>query len=429
MTAPADVRTAAGLFPSRLLMGLPVLMILVVLVGSCSSGVTLVSMPDDGAAESIGATSATEEFVDESASDGSAGDGSAVDEQASAEDPEPTDEPTPLPATPVPPTPVPPTPEPELLQLPVYGPTGAPDLLAGRPGPPVSCSPAPADTTAVWAAPNWQVGDVRDLVLYSRREDSRSPTTTTGFSETPVTLESLGGSASGSRTFRWDSGDTNLSALGVPPDSAALGLLDGLAVPAITYRVDEILQLEAVENADELRAFAGELYGRLAQVDPAVADAGAQFIGSLPDEALGQLFAGDVMITHILEGFELAPGELIEVPDLLPNNFGGRPFPATTRVALSELVDEDGCVRFELATVLGDEALPILLESLSALMGLDLNDPDIAAEAEQFRIETYVVGQYDSAIEQFRSVAVQRSVVAADQSRLDTSFLLDVTPG
>lgn len=305
-----------------------------------------------------------------------------------------------------------------------------PDRAIERPGPPIACTPAPTDMVSVWMAPIWQVGDIRELIQYKQRIDSRSPEVV-GFSETPIRLQVLAADDA-TVTFEWRPEVTDLSSLIQTPLAAALigDLLDDLPPQPIVYRIGPTVQLEAVENIHELRSYTADLYQALGKALPGLEGA-AEMVLDLPDETLGQLLAKDVLTIHGLEGLEIGVNDAIMIDDELPNPFGGDALAAKTRIDLTDLVDSDGCVQARMVTELDAEtALPALLNALATLTGDDdVDNAELAAVAASFSIVNTVVGQWDAGSGLFRTIVATQSINDGLIQRVDTRIIIDITDG
>ena len=295
---------------------------------------------------------------------------------------------------------------------------------------PFACTPAPEDLDRVDLTPPWSDVTERQLELRLRREDSRRDTPD-GFSRTPVdlTIEQLDGELS----FRWASRTTLFDGLDISATEERLlePLIERAPRQVLEYRLDADRLWIGPDNPDELRENIDDTYDLLVGLgafDETLVAEVRQFYAEMPDEQLALTFAQEPQIFHSFEGLELLVDERFEFPDLVPNAFGGEPFPATTSIWVDELIDEDGCVRVELQTTPDPESFTrILFETLRDAFG---NEPD-QAEADElgetFRIETTVVAQFDQGTGFFRSVSTTRFVTDGQEERVDTRSVLDVT--
>lgn len=294
-------------------------------------------------------------------------------------------------------------------------PTSSTSAASTTRAPAIDCQPAPPDTGVVLTGPTWQNGVQRELEVQIRKSTSPSAA-----SLTPVTLTVLETVGSGGARFEWVSSQTALN--GVPARPDLEDLLEGAPKERIVYSVDDDRYFRAVENVDELRTAYGETFDLLvdAGMSEAEVTAGREFLDGLSDDGVSQIFSERPMIYHALEGFELEVGQSRSGDDVLPNVFGGEPFPAVSTVGITNLVDDDGCVEVTMTVVVvPDEFIRILSESL------DLAGPP--PDESDATIENTVIAQYDLHTGLLRSVSATQFIRIDGQERIDETTIRDVT--
>ncbi|GEM_PF-5233619 len=101
----------------------------------------------------------------------------------------------------------------------------------------------------------------------------------------------------------------------------------------VRYRVDHTGAFVGVDNIDELRAAGLQAADLLAELDPddPTIDSVRELFAELPDESIVAIFAEEPQVFHYFDGLFIDVDDPLEGPDVLPNAFGGEPFPATTR--------------------------------------------------------------------------------------------------
>ncbi len=296
------------------------------------------------------------------------------------------------------------------------------------------CTAAPESTTFVVTLPPWSDGAQRTLEVQSGRQD-----TSGGFPPdlilTPVHL-TVEASADDGWRFLWDAGPTLLDDLRTP--QLALDQLTPLLaeVPRerIRYRLSEDRVWLEVDNPDEIRQAALDTLDLispwLSTMDPATfsTDSVAQareLFATMPDEDLAQLFSQRPQLLHELEGIEIAVDAAYKFSGLLPNPFGGGPFPATTTIEVVDLIDEDSCVAIEMSVVPDPEDFArIAAETLRQTLA---TEEELRATTDAFELETLVVGQYDHGSGFFRRLTATERVSFESEEIIETTIITDVT--
>ncbi len=171
------------------------------------------------------------------------------------------------------------------------------------------------------------------------------------------------------------------------------------AARSIEYSTDESGAYGHVENLDALRGQAERIVDKLEGLrgsSPELAESTAAMRDLLlSDSFLQTTVVEDVAVMHAAYGLVLDPDERITAPDELPNPFGGRPFPATSSVALLTPRDGDGCAVVEMTvTPEPDATAEILIESLVDLVGED-ESRAMADEVSGFTIRNTIRYAYD----------------------------------
>lgn len=296
--------------------------------------------------------------------------------------------------------------------------TAAPDL---------ACEPIPEGHSFVELSPVWNLGVVRDLQLTMIKERSDS-SRSDGKSVTPVRVEVVGAD-NGVATIHWSHGDSDVYVDGVRVPSALLGPLRNVVSQFdFRYRLDTDGTWLGLDNVDELRESFGEFFLELsAGSEQAESESMAQVLAtfeSMSDEAFGALMAEDAMVYHFFDQTWFERDEVFEVPDELPNPFGGESFPAISSLTVKEFADEDGCVLIEQVTTLDPvEAERILLVTMQEVFGFDEGE-ELPGE---FEITNTITAQYDYGTGFFHSVLAEQRISMDGESSYEASRLDDVT--
>lgn len=252
----------------------------------------------------------------------------------------------------------------------------------------------------------------------------------TGAGTTPITIEVEQVDESGA-LLRWRSGLTAVAGFSAD-DLAAMGLsLDDVPKQNILYRIDADGFYAGVENVDEIRSVAVESLDFLAPVigDEETVESLRRVYGALGDEELVTVFAEEPSIFHLLDGAVLAPDDSIESSDVLPNAFGGEPFPAVTTFAVTNLQDTGGCVEATLTTVPDPEEFArILFESVSDAFGVPLDEIDEAEAIRSFDVRNQVVLRIDYLTGEVRQVVATQEITAEGMTRVEATTLTRVSP-
>ncbi|MDA3038379.1 MAG: hypothetical protein O3C27_02415 [Actinomycetota bacterium] len=297
------------------------------------------------------------------------------------------------------------------------------------------CQPASDATTSVVVGPPWSDGVVRDLLFERSRRDSRTRDLERFVGVTPVRLTVA--EAAGRLSFSWESESTVFDESTFFRDMGAvemIAVLDSLPPPSLRYSVSGERGVE-IENIEDLRAWPAKFLRsfasasseseRLEQVEQV-----EQMYAAMPSEVIAERFADLPGLLHYLDGSEFRPGEVREVPDLVPNLLGGEPIPATTRHEVLDLIDDDGCVAIKVRTVPDTEAFTaVVLETLRQRLPGSLTEEDLRAELGRLEIELTTIAQFDVGSGFVRRVTSTQRIGSGSHIRIDTTVITDMTAG
>lgn len=268
--------------------------------------------------------------------------------------------------------------------------------------PPVAaskCTPVGAADAPVEIVSRWATGDVQPFTLTTTREDAVNPSRN-GTGTTTLEVRVMEAGDDGSR-LAWESGDTivDLGAELGADEQAAFEELSELGRFSIEYSTDQSGAFDLVENLDALRSQVERIIAKLEELGgdaPELAESAAAMRDvMLSDTFLQTSLVENVLIFHGAYGLVLEPDETITTPDELPNVLGGRPFPATSSVAVLTPRDGDGCAVVEvIVTPEPDAAAEILTETLTELVGEDDSEA-MAEELRGFTIRNTIRYVYD----------------------------------
>lgn len=290
-----------------------------------------------------------------------------------------------------------------------------------------ACTPAPDGAATFATGAEWPVGEHRDLTVGSA-SSSESAVEPTDLLAVRVTALS---SSADHASLSWESAPTVLPDLvhlpGVGGELAALG--DAVPAERVVYDVAGGA-FDRVSNVDEIRATVRDTFDVLEQ------NAALDFHSSirvrltldgLSDDALAGLFAEGPELYHRLDGLELRLGEPIEAAGVLPNAFGGPPFPAIEVTELTDVVDGDGCasVRRTVSTD-PDRVREVLATSLAA-QGVAGDSREFEDALAAFSVGRVLVGQFDHATGRLWKLSGVQLVRFGEQRRFDTTVITDVT--
>lgn len=281
------------------------------------------------------------------------------------------------------------------------------------------CTPASDEVEVINVGADYADGDTIHLELEKMKTGTALPA---GAGTTPITIDVEQVDQNGS-LLRWRSGETTVAGFSAE-DLAAAGLsLDDAPRQNILYRVDPSGFFAGFENIDEMRATADEALEFIAPIieDEQLVEQLRQVYGGLSDEEFTTTFAEEPTLFHVFDGATLAVDDKLEEPDILPNAFGGEPFPAISTLAVTNVQDSDGCVEITLTTTLDpEEGARILLDSVSETFDIPLEEIDEAATLESFDLENVVVVRVDYPTGQVQQVVGTQRITVEGQTRVET---------
>ncbi len=286
-----------------------------------------------------------------------------------------------------------------------------------------TCAAPPESTTEIEFLPDWSTIGGRRLQVEIGKSRVGS-----GLSSTPITMD-VTPHDDGGWEFDWQFEETNLDALGI--DGAALTaeeLADRFPSLALSYRIDELREWRGLTNVEQARGYLDSMFELIREIgDPDTADQVQTAFESLSDEDLAFAIAEDPLLYHTFEGLPFVVDEPVTGPDLLPNAFGGEPFPATTTIRVVELADPDGCTVMEMVVTPDPEELSrIIGESLRA--AFDLPEEQIEAIQAGFEVENRIIARYDHGTGLLIDLEARQLVSDGSTEQVETRVITDLGP-
>ena len=267
----------------------------------------------------------------------------------------------------------------------------------------------------------WGDGIDRELEIHLETVDPRpdlSSSSTTPYNLTATSNEQ-------GTLYELTAGVTDISSLGIPEQHFPSETFDQLPREHLVYLVDENGVFQSIQNIDEVRANTVKglefLASRASNSDVEAYEQTAAVFNSLGDAELGQIFGERAMVMHAFDGMLLNEGQEIQSPDVLPNSFGGEPFPAKTTITHLTGVDEDGCEVILISTTLDpEETTRIVSETIGEVFDVDSPQPQ-----EIFDIQNTTVLQFDGGANEVRRITAQQVLTFQGETKTE-SVVIDV---
>ena len=291
-----------------------------------------------------------------------------------------------------------------------------------------ACSAEPG--ASVPAGADWAVGDARQLEVRTAVSADEAP----DLSLVDGNVVSLRITGDGDlRTAVWESANSTLIDLLVLPAGFA-GEVErtGSAVPGdrFEYLIDG--NAVSIVDLDRMRQNVLDLLDQL-QLDGAL-DAHSTLrnqmsVDDIDDATLSGLLIRRPTIYHVLDGHELDRDVAVSFPDVLPNGFGGEPFPATSTVLVEGMLDDEGCVSIVQRTVPEPNAFRRIFAAEIERRGAPTSGPVFEAALEEFSIERRYIGQFDGGTGRLWRIRGEQITQAGQQRQHAVTEITDVTPG
>lgn len=294
------------------------------------------------------------------------------------------------------------------------------------------CTPIDRVETTVRTSPDWVAGESRKYELQTGQEDSSRPAFGL-MNTTSVTLNVERADEQGF-TFLWEMEPVAFNEL-LGDSAMAEAIFLEAPLQRLRYRLDRDRYWLGVENTADVRAATAEtleLIGRFSSPEEAqvLGDLEAAY-AAMSDETLSQLFAVEPQMLHNLEGYQITEGEVFEWLDILGNNLGGPPIPATASIRILDLVDDDGCVAIEVRSEPDAEQFAeIMAASIEAMFPASeqFAPGELEALVGGVVIRNSQIGQFDATTGYFRRITAVQRADALGTSQTSTTILTDVTP-
>jgi hypothetical protein len=280
-----------------------------------------------------------------------------------------------------------------------------------------------ADERSIELLPRWKQGESHRLKLTKGREQSRAgkPTTrATGHSEVQLTVLEAGDDG---YVLRWAtvSIDKPLDPRVTADQAEALNHLAGKYV--LEFEVDARATVKRLRNWDEVQrgiAEASELVMR--NVPAPERDSVGKALGLVFEsrDRAEPLLLKEPTLFLAAVGRAYTKGKPFEYDDLIPNPFGGDPFPAKGSFSLISLDQEDVAIAFR-QTLDPEKTGVILLDAMKRMaerMGRPV--PTTIPAGQDFEINDSADFIIDVATGWPRSMSHRREVKAQGQTRVDS---------
>ncbi len=285
---------------------------------------------------------------------------------------------------------------------------------------------AQAQDTVVELPTDWRVGAKQRVELVKEKEQYQGQDRSfAGGSRTLVEIEVVRKLEAGF-VVRWTFGKTELQGA-QSANPVAVRMANLAADLRLDIRTDAFGSVAGLDNLDEVvsryRATIEVFFGWLEDtgVDDAAAARLRQGVAPLMNpQTVESLSLSDPSLFHLLSGGTFHLGTPQAYEDLLPNPFGGEPFPSKAYFLLQEVKPDEALAVIEWKQVVDPEkAGPILLETLTA-MAERMNAP-APTEADLPAVTIEDVAHYviDTKTGWPVSVTHQRSSVIGDRRRVD----------
>lgn len=298
------------------------------------------------------------------------------------------------------------------------------EALVGAP--PTSCSPTGVLTGEVAFAPAWEPGVVRNLRLRTERDRADDAIPDGAFATADVALTVVADTATGWE-FDWATDGLSLDALGIPAEfrQEAEELIGDVLSPSLRYGLDFDGYIEGLLNSEEVMAALLAFVDRIAAFDPEAAEM-RTFIDQIDPATFELLFLEDPSVYHFFDNALIDVDRPLVIDDLLPNNFGGEPFPAVTSMEVVPSAPGDNCVTLVLTTEPDPERFAeILFETLEAVFG-EAPPEDELGSAEWSIVNRSVV-RLDAGTGLVSSIVADQSVTVDGLTQGDRLIIVDVT--
>ena len=227
--------------------------------------------------------------------------------------------------------------------------------------------------------------------------------------------------------FEWGTSGLSLEAFGIPPmfRQQVDELVDGAIAPPLRYGLGFDGYIEGLLNGDEVTQATIALLDEILAFDPDAAEIRA--VLDQIDAATLELFAlEDPSVYHFFDNAVIDVDQPLVIDDLVPNNFGGEPFPAVTSVEVVPSAAGDDCVTVVMTTE-PDPArfAEILLESLEAVFGEA--PPEDELNTGEWSILNRTVARLDARTGLVSSVVADQIVTVEGMTQSDRLVIVDVT--
>ncbi|MCS6858870.1 MAG: hypothetical protein NZT92_00960 [Abditibacteriales bacterium] len=196
--------------------------------------------------------------------------------------------------------------------------------------------------TEVKLLANWKKGEKRQLELVQTRERTRGNEVVSRMKlRTQVELEVLDASSKGF-LVRWSYPDTKVEEATSPRIPNVEDLLSSLKGYKVEVETDAAGEFAGVRNWQELKAAAATMVDTALNATPTLdanmKNAVRQQMLSLfgTQQQIENAFVREIRLYHLVLGGSFTVGKRVTYRDLLPNPFGGEPFPSTGSFLLKE---------------------------------------------------------------------------------------------
>ena len=295
-----------------------------------------------------------------------------------------------------------------------------------EPGEYPRCIPPDDRTAPITFLPNWEQGEVIDLER-KEIEDRAGRPIELGTSYAPVEIV-VREANSDSFELTWTLGEAFLDLDDISiPDSELLDQFLELAKMRFEYETDETGLFLGVTNPDEIADRMETAMDLLIEItgESLTEGQGIDVRSLMQSDTFIQTVASqDIALYHGIYGLVLDPTQIERYETLLPNAFGGEPFPAIQTIEVTSTANEYGCVVVAMTTEPDPEAfVEILMDSMpdSAAPTTD----EERAELAEMEIRNDLEFIYDPDTGRMRQVSGTQTVSLGDDYRIETVILTE----
>lgn len=300
-------------------------------------------------------------------------------------------------------------------------------LAALAPLLPLQDTEAPAATEKHNLSPHWSVGDSYRLELTKTRKRSQGGREGQEMGTvTPVEVLVHAEHEAG-YSMRWTMGESEF--IGMDPERAGLAaeLVNMFQGVVLDMRTDEFGTPNALINEDDVRGHVEQLFDKIEELALAEGAPPAQLeqmLGPARSMLEGEMLDRSVLrepaLYYFACGMHLEVGQLLEFEELLPNPFGGDPFPGNSQLLLESWdVEQNRAVLIHRLELDPEETSRVMLETFTQLAKKMGGPAPEAEDLPEFEIVDESEYDIDLATGLPRSMSHVRTASTAGTTQVD----------